>query len=93
MTTLATRVRQLADLEGFDIEVLDAAGNTADLKTNGLPRYNFERKARGSTTVADWKQTRFGQTYSHYSCRVLNADGSEAHGNTRLETVRASYEE
>ena len=92
MTTLATRMRALSELEGFDVEVIDAAGNSADLKGNGFVAYPHERKAKGATTVTDWK-TRFHNAYPGYSCNVLNEDGSIAHGNTKLESVRATYEE
>jgi len=93
LTTLATRMRALADLEDFDVEVLDGHGNTVDPKTNGFAQYNFDRKAKSSMTVSDWKSRRFNPTYPGYSCRVLNGDGSEAHGNAKLVSVRESYEE
>ncbi len=93
MTTLATRMRALADLENFDVEVLDGQGNAVDPKTNGFAQYNFDRRAKSSMTVSEWKQRRFSPTYPGYSCRVLNGDGSEAHGNTKLVSVRESYEE
>jgi hypothetical protein len=92
MTTLATRTREIADLEGFDIEVL-SGGQTVDLKTNGLPRYNFDKKVKSDMTVAEWKTRRFYPGYPGYECRVLYGDGSEANGNAKLATVRASYEE
>ncbi|MBM3114288.1 hypothetical protein [Jeongeupia naejangsanensis] len=92
MTTLATRVRVLSDLEGFDIEVLNKDGSIADLKTNGLPAYPYEKKAKSSINVADWK-SRFHKTYPSYTCEVFDANGNIAHGNTKLEKVRESYEE
>lgn len=92
MTTLATRIRALSDLEGFDVQVFDNSGNPADPKINGLPAYPHERKAKGSITVTDWK-ARFHKTYLGYTCEVLNEDGTIAHGNTKLEKVRESYEE
>jgi hypothetical protein len=93
MTTLATRTRALGDLEDFDIEVLDQNGEAVDPKTNGFAKYDFDRRAKGSMTVSDWKEKRFGTTYGGYTCRVLNSDGTEAHGNTKLESVRSTYEE
>ena len=93
LTTLATRMRALADLEDFDVEVLDGQGNAVDPKTNGFAQYNFDRKAKSSMTVSEWKQRRFSPIYPGYSCRVLNGDGSEAHGNAKLVSVRESYEE
>ena len=58
-----------------------------------IAQYNFDRKAKSSMTVSEWKQRRFNPTYPGYSCRVLNGDGSEAHGNAKLVSVRESYEE
>lgn len=43
-------------------------------------------------TVADWKN-RFNRIYPGYTVEVLEADGGIAHGNTKLESVRATYEE
>ncbi len=93
MTTLATRMRLLGDLEGFDVEVVDRDGQVVDPKTNGFAKFDFEKRARGSITVSDWKDTRFKKTYPGYDCRVLQADGSEARGNTKIATVRGTYEE
>lgn len=93
MTTLATRMRALADLEGFDVQVTDANGKVVDPKTNGFPHYSFDRKAKGTMTVNEWKDRRFKPIYPGYDCQVLRANGTLANGNTSLETVRKSYEE
>jgi len=93
MTTLATRLRYLGDLEGFDIEVLDQNGNVVDPKTNGFEKYDFDRRSKGSTTVSEWKEKRFKATYPGHNCRVLKADGTEAHGNVKLDSIRITYEE
>ncbi|MEN9365731.1 MAG: hypothetical protein RL489_89 [Pseudomonadota bacterium] len=93
MTTLATRMRALGDLESFDVEVIDKNGQVVDAKTTGFAKFDFEKRATGSTTVNDWKERRFKKTYPGYDCRVLQADGTVAHGNTKLETVRGTYEE
>jgi hypothetical protein len=88
----ATRLRELGDLEDFDVQVTQN-GQLVDTTKNGLPRYDFDRKAKGSMTVAEWKDKQFKKVYPGYECRVLNADGTEARGNTKLESVRATYEE
>lgn len=93
MTTLATRTREIGDIEDFDIEVVDKNGTPVDPKTNGLPKYNYDRKTKGDTTVAEWKEKRFGKIYKAYDVRVLKADGTVANGNLKLSTVRKSYEE
>lgn len=41
--------------------------------------------------MAQWRDLRFKQVYPGYEVTVLLADGSEAHGVTRLGTVRDSY--
>lgn len=92
MTTFATRIRELSNLEGFDVQVFDSTGNPANLKTNGLPAYPHIRMAKGSTTVSDWKN-RFNNTYPSYTVEVLTADGTPAHGNMLLASVRETYEE
>lgn len=93
MTTLATRTREIGDLEGFDVEFLEENGLVADVRKNGLKKYNFDRKAKGNITVSVWLDRRFRPSYPGYKCNVLNGDGTVAHGNTLLSSVRATYEE
>ena len=93
MTTLATRTREIGDIEDFDIQVVDKNGNPVDPKTNGFSKFNYDRKAKGDTTVSDWKDNRFNKTYKGYDVRVLKGDGTVANGNLKLSTVRKSYEE
>ncbi|MCL7929702.1 hypothetical protein [Halomonas llamarensis] len=87
MTKLATRKKQIEDLEGFQIEIFDGFGNPANLDAQGLPGYGYQRKAPGNMTVVSWKG-RFQQNYPGYTCDVLHKDGSVAHGNTKLSSVR-----
>lgn len=94
MTTVATRARNIADIEGFDIQVT-RNGNPIDPKENGVLNgpYGFEKKLKHTKTVSEWKQERFEKAYPGYSCNVLTAEGEVAAGNTLLRTVRESYEE
>jgi hypothetical protein len=87
MTKLATRKKQIEDLEGFKIEIFDGFGISADLDAQGLPAYGFQRKAAGTMTVISWKN-RFHQNYPGFTCDVLHKDGSVAHGNSKLSSVR-----
>lgn len=92
MTTVQTRVRQISDLEGFDI-VVTKDGQRVDPTANGLlGAYGFDRKLTSAKRVSEWRQTRFEVTYPGYSCIVLHEDGSEAPANTLLRTVRETYE-
>ncbi|MDO8932343.1 MAG: hypothetical protein Q7U97_08125 [Rhodocyclaceae bacterium] len=94
MTTVATRVREIGDKEGFDI-IVTHKGTPVNPAENGVLNggYPFEKKLKGTKTVSDWKKERFETTYPGYSCDVLKGDGDVATGQTSLETVRASYEE
>lgn len=92
MTTVQTRTRQIAELEGFDI-VVTQNGAPVDPRQNGvLGPYDYLKALKHSKTVSDWKIERFQTSYPGYSCDVLLEDGSVAPGQTTLRTVRESYE-
>ncbi len=92
MTTVQTRSRQIAEVEGFDI-VVTRNGRRVDPKANGvLGIYNYLKALKHSKTVAGWKAERFHICYPGYSCDVLMEDGTVAAGQTTLRTVRESYE-
>ena len=93
MTTLATRTREIGDIEDFDIQVIGEDGKPIDPKTNGFPKFDYDRKAKGDLTVSEWKENRFKKTYKKQDVQVLKGDGSIANGNVKLSTVRKSYEE
>lgn len=92
MTTVQTRARQIAEVEGFDI-IVTQAGAAVDPKQNGvLGAYDYRKALKHSKTVSDWKNERFQPSYPGYSCDVLLEDGTVAAGQTSLRTVRESYE-
>lgn len=94
MTTVQTRTREIGDKEDFDIIVTrKLSGKPVNPAENGLMRkYPFDKKAKGTQTINDWKKKRFERKYPGLSCHVLNGDGTKAAPQTKLETVRASYE-
>jgi hypothetical protein len=94
MTTAATRLREIAQLEGFEVELLAPDGSLVSPAQQGLPSYNrvFERRARSDWTVNEWIEKRFQKVYPGYDVRVLKDDGTPAAGQMRLQTVRESYE-
>ncbi|MFY9810769.1 hypothetical protein [Aquabacterium sp.] len=87
MTKLITRKSEIEALEGFKIQIFDGQGNLADLQTQGLPAYGYQKKAAGTMTVVTWKN-RFHGSYPGYTCDVLDKNGAVAHGNTQLNKVR-----
>jgi hypothetical protein len=48
---------------------------------------------KGSKTVNKWIKERFEAMYPGFTCDVLNGDGSIATPQSKLETVRGTYEE
>jgi hypothetical protein len=86
-------MRELSNLEGFDVEVSDIDGSPVSLRTCGFMRYDFDLPANGRLSVSEWKTSRFRQYYPKLKCKVLYANGNEASGFTMLRVVRASYEE
>jgi hypothetical protein len=77
MATLRTRVREIANLEGFDLQVV-MYGECVDECADGLPPYGFDRRLRGTATVAEWKALRFERSYPARACKVFYGDGTEA---------------
>jgi len=91
MTTIATRTRRIAQLEGFDIMVL--LGDTiVSANANGLlGPYPYEKAARGAWTVDDWIEKRFRYQFPNFNCEVMTEDGSIADKRMTLDEVRATY--
>jgi len=94
MTTAATRVREIEELEGFDVVITCKDGSPINAADQGMASYArvFEKKAKSNWTVADWTEKRFKKVYPEYDVKVLKDNGDFAKGNTKLQTVRASYE-
>jgi hypothetical protein len=83
--------KQIERVEGFRVAFLhhdrrDVRGDMHDVAS-----YEFARKLSDDRTVAEWIAIRFRERYRGFEVSVLLADGSRAHGNTLLSTVRASY--
>ena len=93
MTTVQTRVREISDLEGFDIVVTRDGAAVATTINGVLGRYPYERKSKHTMTVHEWRRDRFEAAYPGFSCDVLNGDGSHAAAQATIRTVRETYEE
>lgn len=94
MTTAAKRLREIAELEGFDVEILNSDEKPINPAEQGLSSYSrvFEKKAKSAWTVSEWTEKRFKKVYPKFDVRVLKDDGTAANGNTKLQTIRESYE-
>jgi serine/threonine protein kinase len=76
--------RKIKRIERFDVVIVHHSDDR-------LPTYNFERASNGDLTVAQWRDQRFARLYPECEVKVLFDGGEEAHGVTKLSTVRESY--
>jgi len=86
--------RRIRKIEGFRVRFLyekdrkDVRGDK--IVSRGYP---YEHAANNEWTVEKWKKDRFRQVYPGYEIDVLYRDKSSVQGNTKLATVRQSYQE
>lgn len=74
------------------MRILHLSGTDVRGDRAGLPQYGYHRAAENDITVETWKTTRFRPSYSGFEVDVVNARGNSVQGNTKLGTVRDSYE-
>jgi hypothetical protein len=83
---------EIQKFEGFSVRIRPASkAQTPKTNLRGYAR-NYERIARGSFSVADWRRRRFDAVYPEYDVEVLFDDGRPASARTQLLKVRASYD-
>jgi hypothetical protein len=92
MSNVANVERRIRRIEGFRVRVLHLRGADVRGDREGMPQYNYHRAADNHITVETWKATRFRPSYPGFEVDVLDARGNSVQGNTKLETVRESYE-
>ncbi|CTW55150.1 TPA: hypothetical protein ACN6ZO_004528 [Escherichia albertii] len=81
--------RQVFEREGVRIIV---RSDDMDIE---VPPYDYQRQASGGTRLSDFLDNRICPLLSSckLTCTVVSGDGnSSVHGNTKLESIRASYE-
>lgn len=54
--------------------------------------YDYIRKAGGTSSITEWLHTRILPKIGDLSVSVLDGFVREAHGRTRLSTLRGTYE-
>jgi hypothetical protein len=83
---------EIEKFEGFAVRICPASKvQTPKTSLRSYAR-NYERIARASFSVADWRRRRFDAVYSEYDVEVLFGDGRPASPRTLLLKVRASYD-
>lgn len=58
-----------------------------------LNDYKFVRKATNSTSLTDWVEQRIRPLIGDHEVTVIDGNGVQPHGRTKIEKVRASYVE
>jgi len=74
------------------VRILHLRGSDVRGDRMGLPQYSYHRAAENDITVETWKGTRFRPSYPGFEVDVADARGHSVPGNTKLGTVRESYE-
>lgn len=82
--------KRIFEVEGFQVEFVDANGKNMRGDKQIPKQYEAERATRNSFSVSDYKEKLKFQ-YPGYDFKILNSDGSVARGQTKLATVRDTY--
>ncbi len=91
MSSVANVERKIRRVEGFGVRILHLSGADVRGDRAGLPQYSYHRAAENDITVETWKQTRFRPSYPGFEVDVVDVRRNSIQGNTKLDTVRASY--
>lgn len=92
MPTVKVVESRIRNVEGFAVAVHWHHGADVRGDMQSFPSYPYRQAAAGSTTVADWKRTRFEPTYPGFDVEVLDPRGEPVSGNMKLESLRDMYE-
>lgn len=83
--------KRIWDVEGFDIHLLHPNGENVRSDKGNMPQYSMKNAAKNDMTVSEWKNKRFLKIFPGFNAKVLDGDGNEVPGQTKLGTVRDSY--
>jgi Uma2 family endonuclease len=79
--------KDIETTEGFAVRIRAKNPQTK----HSYQKYSYERIARGSFTVADWRRRRFESAYPDFAVEVLFGDGRPASSRATLSKIRTSY--
>lgn len=89
MPTVKNVEKRIWDKEGFDVVIKKDGKNVRGDKKD-FPQWNGKIQSKNDMTVKEWKN-KFSKQYPGYEVEILDGDGSEVHGSTKLGTVRDTY--
>lgn len=84
---------RISQVEGFLVKIHHLDGRDVRSDRQGMPSWPYERAAKDSWTVADWRRERFNTVYPGFDVDVLDGDCNPVMGQTRLENLRESYDD
>jgi hypothetical protein len=84
---------RISQIEGFLVKIQHLDGRNVRSDREGMPSWPYERAAKDSWTVADWRRERFNAVYPGFDVDVLDGDCNPVPGQTRLENLRESYDD
>jgi hypothetical protein len=92
MSSIANVERKIRRIEGFRVRILHLTGADVRGDRQGLPQYTYHRAAENDITVETWKALRFRPSFPGFEVDVVDARSNSVQGNTKLGTVRESYQ-
>lgn len=81
----------VSDLEQKIFELEEVRVVIRQKKDGQVPNYNYKRKASATTSITDLIETRIKPIIGDADVVVINGQGLQPHGRTKVETVRNSY--
>jgi hypothetical protein len=92
MSSVANVERKIRRIEGFRARILHLSGADVRGDREGLPQYGYHRAADNDITVETWKESRFRPSFPGFEVDVIDRRGKSVQGNTKLGTVRETYQ-
>ena len=92
MSSIANVERKIKRIEGFRVRILHLTGADVRGDREGLPQYAYHRAAENDITVETWKTQRFRPSFPGFEVDVMDVRKNSVQGNTKLGTVRESYQ-
>ena len=78
----------------FEASVLVREGIVVRVRasvTAEVEDYAYTRQASAETSVTEWLDTRIRDKLRENEISVIDGNGNEVHGRTKLKTLRATY--
>jgi len=89
---LPTSSERSSALKAFVCASFTSTGADVRGDREGLPQYAYHRAAENDITVETWKTQRFRPSFPGFEVDVMDARKNSVQGNTKLGTVRESYQ-